>query len=562
MSVEWTERWQLSERGIDQLGMRVAGERAYSQLLDFTTTVAWRARYFSFLCWSLERAYQHATRAKGAAGTEVNPVKWRATVKSLDYLLAAATLEVDPSATRIAGSTQVSAALGDLASAPETKVPNPADHLEASAGSHSIYAGPMRLLGLLRRADDIRVERPAEGAGLRLAQAFQRSMDAAEVALVPDGAVTRSELKSLGTYCSLSGLAPKGTTEAPPQVVLEERSALRDVVVDWANFGAGKGPSAPRLLTIGLILHVHQLTAGPATLEDFRAAILLDGLRAGDETRALKLPSIYDTVRAQWRVYQAHAYASYALECLLCLLVDQAMTIQTTLGSSPAQSVLIEGLLSSVHEGAQTRSAAVIEGEWWTAPVRAVTKQLAEVARLKCAAPAAEPELYASLWPRMRGGAASDLPGCFHDSCVLLLLALVRLRELHQAHGASAWIGDSSPLRLPPQHLVRFLDDSEAADLSATALLRTALQEFVVAQHRSNSLRKAAGDAGRFLPKFVTEGRLLVPIERHEPGTSNPRFSNATVFLADLGYLHSAPLVGVTEDGHALLEQLASGGPA
>ena len=57
-SVEWTEP-QEGDFGVDHLGMRVAGERAYSALVDFTTTVTWRPRYLSFLCWSLHEAWRN-----------------------------------------------------------------------------------------------------------------------------------------------------------------------------------------------------------------------------------------------------------------------------------------------------------------------------------------------------------------------------------------------------------------------------------------------------------------------------------------------------------------------
>lgn len=561
MSVDWTDRWQILERGVDQLGMRVAGERAYSQLLDFTTTVAWRARYFSFLCWSLERAFEFASRHHDAGRAEVNPVKWRAAVKANDYWFAAATLEVNPDAVRIAGSTKVSAALAVLPSEPETLVPNPADHLQAGTGSHAIYAGPMRLLGLLRRADDIRVERPSEGAGLRLAKAFGRSLSASGVTFASDAdaTITRSDLQAVGKFCSLNGLTP--ANESAPQV-LEERAALREVILDWANFGEGTGTSAPRLLTIGLVLHVHEVTDGTATLDDFRTATLLDGIAYGGETRALALPPVYDIVRAQWRVYQAYAFATYALECLLCLVVDRALDLQAEFGSGPAVHGLIDGLLSTLPLGAETRAGTLLDGAWWTSSSRQVVKDLEGIVDLKCRAAVAEPDLYRGMWPRLRGGRASDLPGVFHDACVLFLLSVVRLRALLQTSGPAAWIGDTSSSRLPPARLVAAIDDALATDSQVLDVLRHALLEFVIAQHRANALRKASGDAGRFLPKFVTEGRLLIPIERHEPGTSNPRFNNASTFLTDLGYLHAAPFLGLTDDGKRLLAEIAVGAPS
>ncbi len=50
MAVAWTERWQPQPVGVDHLGMRVAGESAYARLFDFTTTVSFRPRYYSYTC--------------------------------------------------------------------------------------------------------------------------------------------------------------------------------------------------------------------------------------------------------------------------------------------------------------------------------------------------------------------------------------------------------------------------------------------------------------------------------------------------------------------------------
>lgn len=45
-AIGWIEPFTDTEQGVDHLGMRVAGENLYTQLLDFTTTVSWRPRYW------------------------------------------------------------------------------------------------------------------------------------------------------------------------------------------------------------------------------------------------------------------------------------------------------------------------------------------------------------------------------------------------------------------------------------------------------------------------------------------------------------------------------------
>ena len=58
----WTKASDKERAGVDHLGMRVAGEQAYSAMTDFNTTVAWRPRYYSFFCWRGQMVVEIETR--------------------------------------------------------------------------------------------------------------------------------------------------------------------------------------------------------------------------------------------------------------------------------------------------------------------------------------------------------------------------------------------------------------------------------------------------------------------------------------------------------------------
>ena len=99
--VSFLDPYGHPDRGVDHLGMRVAGEAAYSKLIDFITTVSWRPRYFSFLCWSLQKAWESSSKKSKNGIIKVNKTLQRSILKRLDYAVAASTLLKDTDDIRI-----------------------------------------------------------------------------------------------------------------------------------------------------------------------------------------------------------------------------------------------------------------------------------------------------------------------------------------------------------------------------------------------------------------------------------------------------------------------------
>jgi hypothetical protein len=57
---------------------------------------------------------------------------------------------------------------------------------------------------------------------------------------------------------------------------------------------------------------------------------------------------------------------------------------------------------------------------------------------------------------------------------------------------------------------------------------------------------------------MIESGRLM-PIARHQPGTSYPRHANVISFLQDLGYVSSLQPYNLTSDGESLLQEIDRG---
>src|SRR6266702_5364941 len=148
-TLEWTESSSEENTGVDHLGMRVANESSYSKLIDFTTTVTWRPRYYSFLCWAAQRAFLQNGGNFVRMTSKVDFKGYQKAIKRMEYGLVAASLVYDSSASKVAGTEKVSVALEGLNKENAAELPLHGNHLKASAGGLSIYAGVMRALGLL-----------------------------------------------------------------------------------------------------------------------------------------------------------------------------------------------------------------------------------------------------------------------------------------------------------------------------------------------------------------------------------------------------------------------------
>jgi hypothetical protein len=559
--VGWTERFDESSVGVDHLGMRLAGESAYGSLLDFTTTVTWRPRYFSMLCWLCDTAFREAGGRRGEVEYHLNPTRYLEVRGRRERALAAATLLANDEALRIIGSSFVHAAIH---SAEAQGVDTPLDasgSLSKVPESYATYAGPMIRLGLLEI--DQKIVRPQEGRGLALAQAFERSLlagGAQSLSLLDSERLPRKALEELGLRCGLAQLA--SASSSSPEVAAE-REALRELLLDWASFEGGQGPSSRRILSIGLILKLHYLAAEAddieVTLSHFRQATLLDGVRfSPGYTAPFEPDEAYAPVHAQWRMYQGHAYATYACESLLAYVLGRAMRLQAQHPTGTPIPLLLETFAQDLAAGGAKNPLPTAGFEsWWQEPLTDVMARMEGIVAAGRSAAVTEAEWMERLDKVARKGRGTEFGHWAQGAAWMLLLTLARLKRLLAQAGKGTWKGETDPLRLPPSELVDKLDTACKEGLSAQAFLRDWLQRQIILQHQRNGLRKLAADPKRDTLKFELTQERLLPFELHDPGTTNPRFVNSVLFLQDLGYLSVGKAPRLTADGEELLARIA-----
>ncbi len=530
--VSFLDPYGHPDRGVDHLGMRVAGEAAYSKLIDFITTVAWRPRYFTFLCWALKQAWDVSAEKSKDGDFKVNKTLQRSILKKLDYTVAASTLVLDGDAQRIAGSISINKAINKS----DQSIMVREDHLQNSRGSYDIYVGSMRGLGMVETASN--VDRPSR-SGKKLSQIYSESLGPNEKLLMSAAEKQRTfsidELCLIGQKASLSAF-----TEVTMSDSLEtERLALRKMLF---------GPTAPlgRRLSVGLILHAHILMGGPVNLDQFRSLILINGIRASEGNISFELPENYQSILPQWATYQAHAFATYALESLLGIVLDRAAALESHKGEGVDLGELLDSIINemTIENNTLFEPPANMKS-WWQLNVSSLRALILQQVERNFNAEFAEPDLYSLL---NNGVPSARL------SFLFFMFSIVRLEKLLRKYGPAAWLGSQDPFRLPPQIFIEDFRESAQKAQNVVDYARNIILRYVIRQHHQNAMRKLAAIPKLDTSRFSWEGNRLVPNGSHRAGTSNPRFENAVFCLTDLGYLS---IKGeVSTEGHLLLKEI------
>ena len=551
-----TQKSNPENSGVDHLGMRVAGENAYSQLIDFTTTVTWRPRYFSFFCWATRQAFIVNGGSLDKITQKIDRNAYLSTLKRIEYAFIAATLLNDMEAPRIAGSTKVKEMLESAKNGDVTELDLIGDHLNASNGGLNIYLGSMQNLNLLGSTNGVAT--PIRGSiGDRLAELFNDSIEnTAYKKIFSDTKVKISDLIEIGKSGSFNKLSEQAKQN---RKVDAELKLLRKIILNWEQFLAGNGKSANRILSIGLILEYRKLLSDETPkLDRFREILLLGAVKVNNQILTLKLPKIYDQVCKKWRMYQSHAYATFALESFLSLALFYANEIQGSSNSGITYDFLLDELGKLIISDTRVPKHEMPPGlrNWWELPLQKLEPYLKEIVISGRQSIISEPDLHSTIMSIAGDGHSIDLTNWHHYTSLMFLISVYRIKFLFEKDGENVWIGSQQGSRLPPSVLANQLDECLKKNMTTADYLRKAIDENVLRQHYNNALRKLIAQPKVDTTKFFLRGSHFNVVGSHKPGTSNPRFLNSIQHLQDLGYLtNDTPLVP-TPEGEEILTKI------
>ena len=489
-------------------------------------------RYFSFLCWALNQAWEASAQKSKDGAFKVNKTLQRSILKRFDYTVAASTLVLDSSAQRIAGSD----AINKIIDKANQSLTIGEDHLRNSRGSYDIYVGSMRGLGLVETASN--VDRPSR-TGKQLARIYQQGIEPIDKTLMssvkPRCKFSIDELREIGKKTSLSAF----TEEKMSDLLEAERLVLRKMLF---------GPTAPRgrRLSVGLILHAHNLMNGPVNLDQFRSLTLIKGIRTSEGNISFELPENYKSILPQWGTYQAQAFATYALESLLGIVLDRAAALESHKGEGVDLAQLLDFIIDEMTVEKDTFFEVPTDMKsWWQLNVSSLRELIIRQVDRGFNAELVETDLFALIGSGLRSARVSFL---------LLFFSVARLEKLLIKHGIEAWIGSKDPFRLPPQIIVQDFQEFTTKSNNIVEYARHVILRYVINQHYQNAMRKLAATPRLDTSRFSWEGNRLVPNGSHRAGTSNPRYENAVFCLSDLGYLSKNG--EVTTEGYKLLKEI------
>ncbi|MBO6936800.1 MAG: hypothetical protein JJ863_17655 [Deltaproteobacteria bacterium] len=538
MSLDWVEPYGNPTIGVDHLGMRVAGEAAYGHLIDFTTTVTYRPRYLSFLCWSLREAWSQHARSENEDDFLVDYDQWRDLIKQHDFAFGAASLAADPGTARVVGSR----ALTRLLSQGTDAISNTADHVRGR-GSIDIYAGILRSLELSAGAQG--VERAVGAVSEDLAELFDAVLGPEGRDLLHSQELTLERLRDVGRIAGVSQLRPAGASK---EAVAAERALLRKIIIPIER--THELQVRRRLASIGVIIRLHEALGGDVDSGDFRSAVLDRVVLDEDQSHHIPFAAGYDEVLGNWRWYQVRAYAVHALEVLLAAVLAKTRELGRLAGSigAPVErviaSLLVEAEMCEDSLPSDLRGLASMPAEDCLSHLAGRIRSGAD--RLEM-----EPDI-----SRRMNQAEPDSGERTATALTLYLMSLARMRVLREQEGTDAWLGDDREVHGPPW---RFLEQSDAAlagRRSCRELLGEVVRDFVIRQHVRNAYRKLEADpSSKDTSRLVLEEGCVRRVgDLHSPGSSYPRYENAVSFLTDLGYLNEER--EPTDEGIDLAEEI------
>lgn len=509
---EWTE--SSKKNGIDPLGMQNTSVVLYQALMPGISNVTLRVRYYGLYAWLLD------WYARESGSTD--PEEWRRYVRRAEALYALVAAHAGGQQ-GVAGIEWAQRALAESDGSVIDFEEGAAVYLKQKWGAFgAAYGSQLIEIGLFQPSDSYETPLLTDGAGVRVAQAFEGMLG--EQARILRQAITIATV-SRDALTRLAVLLPGAIEDGS-----EEQRAYRDLIFHADDSLPASGQ--PRRRTLRLVLAVAALLGRAPTANDVRWT-----LYAGQSPDGEPLVLADDALlahRQHWWTYQANDLCHLCLETLLKFALDR-------LGHYPDGAPL-DALIQACIDA-------------WLAAVDGPPATWADLReRQALAANAFSADDPHAEWSRCRailaGAGRSSDRTCSAETAweALNLLATLERRLAEQEPDGYATLPD------PSESLTRSLR-SEAAYLAANdeAPFRDTLEGLlwgrVLRRHLWVAMKKLRYQKDYTFLLELDDGRVRLR-DKDGPALTNPRLAPAITFLRDLHLLDAA---GLTPDGAALL---------
>lgn len=546
----WTKFIRIEESGRDPLGLARVHDRLTDWLAPGITTQTNRARYYSFYLWAIKDTNdtdKPTTRRQFVEGMRS---------REAAFVLACMAHHDGDNPRNLVGVEQgrkVWRRAGDSRYLPVSFRPLPSN---PQGGYGQYYGGSLYRLGLTHTPEDAHGIDQLTPEGVRIAQAFAKSVDAtAYVQKIPtlDDEVPRKVLEEYGQHACLCQLSTRKQ---------QERLTLTNLF-----FGLGKNPDAGAslrrdtlLLCLDVIAHANKCKA-PIASRDFdfhmlEQAVFFGQLAIGKKAYPYTPPPVLQSCAKRWRLFSSHRYCSHALQHLFAAFLEEMARTRTGLSVREFVKSLdwaaVAGCFKKWTSGSRSQTLA----EWIENVIQSpsgVTEETSlrfdEKTTLKCGLNEVV------LAKELSALSESGSPITDRVALALLLMFTLYCRSFHYRRGSPYWAeiaqlaGDDLWFENVAQRIEETIEEHNTMEEFLSALL----QNEVIRQHDKTLYQRNNVDA----PWFQPNGEKLVWQRDHQPNWGGSKMNNCLSILADLNLLVlDDEQIRLTTDGRALHAEL------
>jgi len=501
--------------GRDPLGMQAGSIMLYQSLLPGISNITLRARYYSFFSFLI---YEYAVRFH-----DTTDEKWIQFLRRSELLYALIAANADEYQTGLAGIEWAGRALESNSSDPidfaygaDLATQGSGRYLKNRGGVFgAAYAGPMSEIGIIRYSDAHSIPIASEQMGVPLAEEFAVSIGEAKELFfekIDTGLVTRDELDALWIM-------------RPDQIPDESREQELLSSTLFAEGMEDSDKQTDRRKTLQLMLYVAEALASRPSQDDFRW--LCYGGQTPD-SESFQAPEYLEETLKSWWVYQAndllHVVYERFFSLILTLLAEEPGGVELSIAAAAAARLIARefddvtwgAYLDSIQPSENANRRDNEESDFML--VKAICKRPKSI----------EDQVASSV-----------------HAVHLLAVLMQRIREhsgtLARTYAHGAPFGRSELQSLCSEQA--FLGEHQQSTLEEMFL--DLLLKRVIYRHQAIALHKLKSQ-GDYTFMFEIEERKATRRLTYEPVFTNPRATNALMFVADLHLINAE---GVTDAG-------------
>jgi len=529
---QWTDRYNVSQRGRDHLAYENVGVIMLDKLLAGISNITFRARYHSFFAWVLYRFFEHSQQKKTYRNFRQYLKR-----KSLVFLYANALNHLEDSRSGIDGIELVRKQTKNASGKIKNYNWND-DDIKKYHDNYWIYSAKMQQLGVTAENKEYALNSLVNPLGKNLAKLFEGSIKKTDYFTKycdkDESAIPTQVLEEYGRSCGVLEL----------NKFSEEQDFLSEIFFRFPKDSEEKdinryyidqdldGSSFARTESFFLFLDIiDKIKGAKFNYEAFRKIVYFHNF---GERIYKPIPELNDNLEF-WRMFEARQYFVYALESIFAeitnILYKKKLTFTALLeklfineifsefsnktGVDLSPSITLKKLIKSLRKGK-------------------TSEEFDKICGLDSALN--EEFLYQEIDHKIYG---PEYIQCLPYSLTLLIFLYLRFnyyRVKKPLYWKFAQIGGETSLSM--DKFFHELEDSVSRNVTIEDFMVHVIKEFIIDQHRRVAIAKLSWYKNDTF-HFYYDGDYFNGTRRSDPKMNAPKFVNTVNILYDLGMIES-----------------------